>query len=58
MDNQNIYLRKITPETETVMLDILTSDIIKQTYMLPDFACREDAAAQYRHPRVPQRGRC
>ena len=43
MDNQNIYLRKITPETESVMLDILTSDIIKQTYMLPDFACREDA---------------
>ena len=43
MDNQNIYLRKITLETETVMLDILTSDIIKQTYMLPDFACREDA---------------
>ena len=43
MDNLNIYLRKITPETESVMLDILTSDIIKQTYMLPDFACREDA---------------
>ena len=25
------------------MLDILTNDLVKQTYMLPDFGCRKDA---------------
>jgi len=43
MEKDNIYLRNMCPEDEPWILDILTSDILKQTYMLPDFECRESA---------------
>lgn len=36
-------LRPIFPADEAQMLDILTSDLVKQTYMLPDFADRAAA---------------
>lgn len=41
-------LRVFTPAEEAVMLDILTNDIIKQTYILPDFEKREDALPLFR----------
>lgn len=37
-------LKAFTPADEAVMLEILTNAIIKQTYMLPDFEKKEDAA--------------
>lgn len=43
MENQNIFLKQIMLPDQTPVLDILTSDIVKQTYMLPDFSEREDA---------------
>lgn len=41
-------LRPIFPADEAQMLDILTSDLVKQTYMLPDFADREAALPLFR----------
>ena len=38
-----VFLRPIFPEDRERMLDILTSDKVNKTYMLPDFAHREDA---------------
>ena len=38
-----IILRSISPEDRERMLDILTSPKVSKTYMLPDFADREDA---------------
>ena len=39
-----VSLRPIVPEDRERMLDILTSDKVNKTYMLPDFEKREDAA--------------
>ena len=39
-----VSLRPIVPEDRERMLDILTSDNVNKTYMLPDFEKREDAA--------------
>ena len=39
-----VFLRPILPEDRERMLDILTSEQVNQTYMLPDFATREEAA--------------
>ena len=36
-------LRKLTDADVLPMLDLLTNDIIKQTYMLPDFEAKSDA---------------
>ena len=36
-------LRILTESDEAALLDLLTNDRIKLTYMLPDFPCREDA---------------
>ena len=38
-----IFLRTIEPADQERMLDILTSEQVNKTYMLPDFANREDA---------------
>ena len=38
-----ISLRTIHPDDQDRMLDILTSNVVNKTYMLPDFARREDA---------------
>ena len=38
-----VSLRKIQDSDKENMLDILTSDRVNQTYMLPDFEKREDA---------------
>ena len=38
-----VILRDIFPEDRERMLDILTSEKVNRTYMLPDFAHREDA---------------
>ena len=39
-----VFLRNILPEDRERMLDILTSEKVNKTYMLPDFQHREDAA--------------
>lgn len=41
-------LRVIRPLDENAVLDILTDSLIKQTYMLPDYECREDALPLFR----------
>lgn len=41
-------IRPLTLSDETPMLDLLTCDLIKQTYMLPDFARKEDAVPLFR----------
>ena len=38
-----VFLRPILPEDREQMLDILTSDRVNRTYMLPDYENREDA---------------
>ena len=38
-----VFLRTIEPADQERMLDILTSEQVNKTYMLPDFANREDA---------------
>lgn len=38
-----VYLRAICPEDRERILDILTSDKVKKTYMLPDYGRREEA---------------
>lgn len=38
-----VFLRAITPDDRKRMLDILTSDKVSQTYMLPVYDKREDA---------------
>ena len=48
MEKENIFLKEIAEKDEAIMLDILTSDIVKQYYMLPDFAHREDAIPLFR----------
>lgn len=40
---ETILLETIKAADETIMLDILTDGLVKQTYMLPDFSCRGDA---------------
>jgi len=37
-------LRALTETDEAALVELLTSDAVKQTYMLPDFPRREDAA--------------
>ena len=39
-----VFLREILPEDRERMLDILTSEQVSRTYMLPDFESREAAA--------------
>ena len=43
-----ITLGTIQPEDESAMLDILTNDTVKQTYMLPDFDSRDAAVRLFR----------
>lgn len=38
-----VSLREIHPDDQDRMLDILTSNVVNKTYMLPDFDRREDA---------------
>lgn len=43
-----IHLRPFTLGDENIMLDILTDNRIKQTYMLPDFNQKQDASPLFR----------
>lgn len=43
-----VYLRSILADDQERMLDILTSDTVKQTYMLPDFPDRDAALPLFR----------
>ena len=43
MDREKITLRPFKPEDQATILEILTSNIVNQTYMLPDFETPEDA---------------
>lgn len=44
-----VTLRPILPEDRERMLDILTSEKVNKTYMLPDYECREDAVQIFHH---------
>lgn len=43
MTTQKIRLRHFTPTDQEQILDILTSDKVNKTYMLPDYENRDDA---------------
>lgn len=43
MDREKISLRPLKLEDQATILEILTSNIVNQTYMLPDFEKQEDA---------------
>lgn len=43
-----MIIRPLTPSDEAPMLTLLTNNQIKQTYMLPDFAKKEDAIPLFR----------
>lgn len=43
-----VTLRPIQLQDREAMLDILTDDTVKQTYMLPDFADRRDSLPLFR----------
>jgi len=43
MDHTNLTLRPFRPEDQERMLEMLTSNRINQTYMLPDFEKQQDA---------------
>lgn len=43
METNQITLRSFRPEDQAQMLEILTSNLVNQTYMLPDFEKKEDA---------------
>ena len=43
MDRENIRLRPFKPEDQATILEILTSNVVNQTYMLPDFEKPDDA---------------
>ena len=45
---ERLTLDKITEKDQEAGLDLLTNDIVKQTYMLPDFEKREDAIPLFR----------
>ena len=40
---ENLHIRPFHPEDQEAMLDLLTDNVVKQTYILPDFADREAA---------------
>ncbi len=44
MQRETISLRAFLPDDREQILDILTSELVAKTYMLPEFACRADAA--------------
>ena len=43
MNTEKITLRPLSADDQEQILDILTSEIVNRTYMLPDFEKREDA---------------
>ena len=47
MENHHITLRSFRPEDQEQIMDTLTSKIVAKTYMLPEFACRNDATALF-----------
>lgn len=48
MNTENIRLRPFQPEDQNMILEILTSTKVNQTYMLPDYECKEDAIPLFR----------
>lgn len=40
---ERLELRYISPEHLDVLVKLLTDDVVKQTYMVPEFSCREEA---------------
>lgn len=45
---KRLILKPITEADQEAALNLLTNDIVKQTYMLPDFEKREDAIPLFR----------
>ena len=43
LKTQRLEIKPVCPESLEQLTDLLTDDVVKKTYMLPDFASREDA---------------
>lgn len=48
MNTNTITLRSFTPDDQAMLLEILTSNKVNKTYMLPDFEQKEDAIPLFR----------
>lgn len=53
---KELEIRAITDADEAAVIALLTDDIVKQTYMLPDFVDKEQAAALFRRLRDMSNG--
>ena len=38
-----LYLRPLAPDDRDAVTDLLTDTAVAQTYMLPEFSCKEEA---------------
>ena len=43
LQTKRLEIKPICQESLESLTDLLTNDVVKQTYMVPDFACRADA---------------
>ena len=48
IQTKRLILKPITEADQEAALDLLTNDLVKKTYMLPDFEKREDAIPLFR----------
>ena len=48
VDNATVSLRPFREEDRDIILDILTDETVKKTYMVPDYPYREDASPLFR----------
>ena len=48
IQTERLILKPVTEADQDAALDLLTNDLVKKTYMLPDFERREDAIPLFR----------
>lgn len=48
LETKRLILKPYGDEDEDRMIELLTNDTIKETYIIPDFASREEACAMFR----------
>ena len=48
IETKRLTIKRMSEPDQEAALDLLTNDIVKQTYMLPDFEKREDAIPLFR----------
>lgn len=56
IQTERLVLKALADNDEDAALDLLTNDIIKKTYMLPDFEKRTDAIALFRRLMILSQG--